>query len=395
MAHPVLDQLFDRIRETITSERNCTVNALWALQPETARDHWRGMPRVVNGGDPVPYTIQPEMPFWSQLVGFDLAEFYTNPHTYLEYQLRMLIFRHERFPDFTVVGTEVPIWLGVPFEPSFFGQGVVLSSRASPWIGRRQILRRLEDIERLRPPNFHHDGLMPTAHRYYEEIGELLPEDFSVIFPDWGRSPFAVALHLRGMNELPADMLSHPEFTARLIGFITDCRKEWSRQRAAFLDQPLSAGNLYNDECNCPTISPRLYEKFVLPGESDLSAFYGGIAYWHSCGDTTQLVPFIARIPNLSMFHVGPWTNIEAVVAVLPQHVALEVCIDPVADLQMATPEQMRDRLHRIRAACDGRAYTVRADGIQLLHSMEQELSQMDAWLDAAREVLGTKDVIS
>jgi hypothetical protein len=389
MAEPILQELFERIRELSETPRNRAAAAPWAPQPETARDHWRGVPRVIRAEEPVPYTIEPEVPLWARILGFDVPEFYTNPRTYLEYSLRMAIYRHECFPDCTVVGKQVPIWLGVPFEPSFFGQATIYSSNASPWIGKRPVVRAPEDLKSLRPPDFFRDGLMPTAHRFYQEIGELLPGDFSVLFPEWGRSPYAVALHLRGMDNIVADMLDRPEFARELIGFVGECRKSWTRQRAQLLGQEIAPANLYNDECNCPLLSPRLYEHFVLPGEQELSRFSGGLAYWHSCGDTTQLIPYIARIPNLVMFHVGPWTRLEKALEVLPDSVALEVCLDPVADVQMASPRQMREKLGGIRALCAGRAYTVRADGIQLLHSLPAELEQMRAWLETAQEVLG------
>jgi len=390
MKDPILQDLFDRVRALAESERNLAAAALWSPQPAAARDHWRGVPRTVGADAPVPYTIEPEIPLWARILGFDIAEFYTHPRTYLEHSLRIAIYRHEHFLDATVIGKQIPIWLGVPFEPSLFGQATIYSSTASPWIGKRPVVRALDDLNELRQPNFLRDGLMPTAHRFYEEIGELLPEDFSVLFPEWGRSPFAVALHLRGADNMAADMLESPDSAARLIAFMADCRKQWTRERTEFLGQQIEPGNLYDDECNCPFISPGLYQRFVLPGEQDLSDFHGGIAYWHSCGDTTHLLSLIAQIPRLDMFHVSPWTELEEVLAVMPTPIALEICLHPVNDVQMASPRKMRQKLQRIRSLCSGRAFTIRADGLQLLHSLRREMRQMQSWLEAAREALGS-----
>ena len=128
--------------------------------------------------------------------------------------------------------------------------------------------------------------------------------------------------------------------------FITDARKQWWRDRSKYLGIPLEPANLYNDEVNCPTLSPAMFEEFVLPYEQELSEFHGGIGYWHSCGDTTKLVELIDRIPNLGMFHVGP-VDRPAPDRWRPSATGtpLEICLNPVADVQMASADQMRARL--------------------------------------------------
>jgi len=389
MSEPILSELFDRIRDLSVSDRNSVAATFWSSQAATARDHWRGVPRVVAANGAVGYTIEPEIPLWARILDFDIPEFYTNPRTYLEQSLRMAAYRHEQLPDCTVVGKEIPIWLGVPFEPSLFGQATIYSSTASPWIGKRPVVGSAVDLALLRRPDFLRDGLMPTAHRFYQEIGELLPEDFSVLFPEWGRSPFAVALHLRGMENIAIDMLERPEFVTQLVDLMTSYRKEWTSERAEFLHQPVEPGNLYNDEINCPFLSPEMYRRFALPGEQELSRFHGGIAYWHSCGNITPLLPLILEIPQLGMLHVGPWTDLEKVLESVPDSVALEVCLHPVRDVQTSGPQEMREDLRRIRSLCAGRAYTVRANGMQPLHSVQHELEQMQTWLEAAAEVFG------
>ncbi len=156
-------------------------------------------------------------------------------------------------------------------------------------------------------PDFYRSGLMPLAHQYYEVIGELIDNDFNVVFPEWGRRSFGVATHIRGYENFLSDMISNPKFAHRILRLITDTRKEWITERAKFLGKCKGKGNIYNDEVNCPSLSPELYEEFALPYELELSDFHGGILYFHSCGDTTKLLPLIAKINTIEMFHVGPW----------------------------------------------------------------------------------------
>ena len=44
--------------------------------------------------------------------------------------------------------------------------------------------------------------------------------------------------------------------------FITQARKKWTTERAQFLGKSVGKGNIYNDEVNCPSISPTMYEEF-------------------------------------------------------------------------------------------------------------------------------------
>ena len=53
----------------------------------------------------------------------------------------------------------------------------------------------------------------------------------------------------------------------------------------------------------------------------------------------------------------------------------------------------MRAKLQSIKAACDGKVrYAVRADGFQIVRSVEHDLKKIRQWNDAAIEVFGTID---
>jgi uroporphyrinogen-III decarboxylase len=266
----------------------------------------------------------------------------------------------------------------------------VLRSGESPWLDREAVITDERSLAHLQLPDFHASGLMPVAHRFYERMRELLDDDFTVTFPEWGRGPWGVATHLRLLDNMALDLIDRPAFAHQIMQLVTEARKQWWLDRARFLGIALEPANLYNDEVNCPTLSPRMYEEFVLPYEQDLSAFHGGIAYWHSCGDTTRLLALIDKIPNLKMFHVGPWTDLQRVMEVFEGRHPLEICLNPVADVQNASQQQMVDKLAYIKKQCRGGAYTVRADGIQDLNGVAAELLQLKLWITAARgQLLG------
>ncbi len=322
---------------------------------------------------------------WADILGFSLRRFFTDPREYLRRTLQKDIYRFNRWKEHTCIERIISIWLGVGFEPSLFGVEVVYQDKVSPWIAKKPIINCREDLDALQKPDFHTSGLMPLAHRFYGEMGELVPEDFSVEFPDWQRSPFGVCCHLRGMENFLVDMIQAPEFATAQLRFVTDCRKGWRKERARFLGESIGPGVLYNDEVSGQVFPPRLYEEFILPTEVELGELES-VVYWHSCGDTTHFLELIRRIPGLQMFHVGPWTDVSRAAEVM-DGIALQVCLNPVKDVQRADDEHIRTRLEDICDACSGKPFTIRADGLHTIDTLERELQAIDRWLEIAQNV--------
>jgi uroporphyrinogen-III decarboxylase len=184
------------------------------------------------------------------------------------------------------------------------------------------------------------------------------------------------------------DLVANPEFAHRLLRRLTDARCKWVQERAAFLGIAVEPGVLSNDEVNCPSLSPALYEEMVLPYEQELCEFHGRIVYWHSCGNTTELAWLIARIPVLDLFHIGPWTDATTVRESMKPETALEKCLMPTRDVYFADPATMAKQLRQLRAQLDGRAYTIRADAFQVVGDFQQNLARIKEWCEVARTEL-------
>ncbi len=377
-----MDDLLGGVREAEGSQKNRRNFRLWGQPQDVGQEHWHGLPQQDR---PFPITVDPEGPMWADILDFSLKRFYTDPTEYLRRTLQKDLYRFRRWDANTCIERKVAIWLGVGFEPSLFGVEVTYQDRVSPWIAKRPVINSREDLDALEMPDFRSSGLMPLAHRFYEEMGELLPEDFSAEFPDWQRSPFGVCCHLRGMDNFLMDMVQEPEFARAQLRFVTECRKRWRQERARFLGEPLGSGVLYNDEVNGQVFPPRLYEDLVLPGETELGEL-AGIVYWHSCGDTTEFLELIRRIPGLQMFHVGPWTDVSRAAEVM-EGMALQVCLNPVKDVQRADEEHIRARIENICDVCRGKPFTIRADGLHTIDTLARELQSIDRWLEIALNV--------
>lgn len=382
-----LEQLFDRVREIYESERNSDNRSLWE---QHARAHWRGTAPKRKCELPIaPFTVEPEPALWRHILDFDIQRYFTDPRTQLEVELRKRVFRFENFHDCTCIGKAIPIWLGVPFETSLLGMDTVYSDTDSPWVGRSPVVKDEADLEKLPEADFYKSGLMPLAHRFYNEIKDMLPDDFDVIFPEWERSVLGPIMHLRGFNNLLIDTSESPDFVHKLVHRVLHERNRFNTQRAKFLKQEIEPGNLLNDEVGSPIISPKIYERFILPSEIELGHFHGGITYWHSCGDTTNFLKLIRRVPGITLFHVSSWTDLASAVEEFGKNgIAIQICVNPVEDLSLATRKDMERKLKEIAQTCGDVAYTVMADGLQKLHSLDAEIEKIKEWIEVAREQL-------
>jgi hypothetical protein len=369
----ILD-LIERFRLAEQSEKN-----------RRTRDLWHRWPTEVSAPPAFPITIAPEAPMWADILGFGLVRFYQDPEEYLRRNLQMALYQFDHWDDDTPLEKRIRIWMGVNFEASLFGARTRYSDTECPWITGGPLIDSEEDFRRLEPPDFQTSGLMPRAHEMYRRIRRMLPEDFAVDFPDWERSPFGVCNHLRGTENLLMDMVAEPDFATLQVEFMTACRKQWVARRAEFLEIDLPPGVLLNDEVNGELFPPKLYEQFGLPGDIEIGEFQG-VTYWHSCGNVTAFLPLIRRVPGLEVFHVGPRTDLNAAAREMTG-LALQICLDPMQDVQRADENHIRSRIGHIMEACRGKAFTVRADGLHTVDTLERELKAIDHWLAVASAV--------
>jgi uroporphyrinogen-III decarboxylase len=246
------------------------------------------------------------------------------------------------------------------------------------------MIKNYSDISNLEVPDFFKSGLMPLAHEMYNEMLELTNGQLTISLPHWFRGPFGVATHLRGTNELLMDLYLNPEFVHELMDLITRARKIWCNERAKLVSSRIEPGVLSNDEVNSPALSPKLYKNFILPYEKLLCDFHGGISYWHSCGNITGLLKSISEIEKLDILHIGPWTNAEKAKEIFTNSVSYEICLMPTRDVYSSHPEEMRHKIQKINRIMKGSAYTIRADGFQVVNDLERNIRAIKQWRDIA-----------
>lgn len=386
--------LTDEYLSLSESQENQRRLAHW--EPEIcARDQWHGRPRADGfrrEGD-VPITVDLQNMFWLQLFPQDMAQCYQDPAAYLRSHLQKRIAAFRLLPDDTPLDRIIPIYLGTPFESSLFGVPVHFFPDKDPIIDQQAavVVRSSGDLGRLESVDFRQSGMMPLAHRLYEGVRELAGDAFTVVFPEWIRGPFGVALYARGYQDLLVDLAGNPAFADAVLDRVTQARQDWFLSRARFLGWPVPNGSLFNDEVDAGVIGPRHYRERILPFEDALARFHGRISYWHSCGNSAPMARDVVGMGRVDLLDVSGWTDLEKVLSSVDGPAPrLEVRFHPVKDLQDASPDRMAERVRQTVALCrhyDVGAFTMRVSGLQPWNTVEQDLAQVQRWIHITREV--------
>jgi uroporphyrinogen-III decarboxylase len=383
-----IETLIGKYLDIVHSPKNEGRKRFWRDPCRWNRDMWRGIPVRSSAADPVPFTIALDNSLWTHILGFSLIDYYHDPETFLEVQLKKQIYSFENFDDDTCYTDELFIWFGVITELSILGAKIEWFPYKEGWI-EGTVLKGPEDLGGRPYPDFRTSGLMPRILKYYEVLSEHAKGRLTVMFPEWVRGPLCLAMHLRGISDILVDSQVDQEFFHRLMRFTTEAKKNWDGEREKFLGEKLSSCKLYNDEIDCPTLSPALYRDMIFPYEKELGELYGGVKYWHSCGNTTAFQEQIRKLPNLGLYHCGPWSDFGNAVRVMGRDVGIDLCINPQKDVVEAAEAEMRRTLLDIRKTGGDAAYSVRADAFMVTGTYDRSLlEKIKIWNRVAREVL-------
>jgi hypothetical protein len=366
--------LIDLVREIVESQRAPEWGDLWERSTDSKRTNMFSVPNPIAGSGLAPYVFFPDANFYARLFGYSLEQVFTDVKTFISFELEQRIWNYENLKHDSHVGKTIAINQLGWFAPSLFGVETIYADDAIPWIGK-PVIHGIGDLHKMVQPDFYQSGLMPLVHQMYAEAQTVLPNDFEVVFTSWISGPFSVIYHLRGACNLAMDIIENPGFVHDMMGFITECMKQWWTDRGNFIGESQMAPIILgNDEVGVPFISPAHYEEFILPYEIDLSKFFGGIDYWHSCSDITLLLPFLSRIPNLRVMDVGPWTALEPAVNLFGRREGSSLMkrLHPVSEVLYASEKEMRERLLQIKAVCYDIPYLLFFDGLNVLDSLEQ-----------------------
>jgi len=370
----------DQIRDLLDTAENKRRANLWIDEHDDSDTIWHPLPK---DKDHMPFSFEIERIGYARMIGFSLVKFYTDPIEYVLRSLEIMLFKFNTFPeDCSPIGKAIAYWPGVGFEASLMGLPQQYTEEDS-WVGRHPVVSERIPLEKIEYPDFYNSRIMVETHEFFNKMREVMSDDFIVLFPRWNRSPWSVAWAIRGIENLIYDYIEDPEWTAAFVDLLTDYRIRFTQDRAKHLGVAKDkTTNLYNDEVLSPVISPAMYRDIILPSDKRIAVEYGSISYWHSCGNTTPFYEDINTIPNLSMVHIGPWSDVREAVKKYSEDKTLEVALNPLSDVMTpAYPEKIRERLIEIKEITASRLSVCRSDGFMVIHDVETDIRILREWM--------------
>ena len=202
-----------------------------------------------------------------------------------------------------------------------------------------------------------------------------------------------MACGMRSMEDLLVDMIEAPEFVHELMRFITDSRKEYTQQSRKFLGKveirnACSENSLANDEVSIPIVSPQLYEELIFPYEDELSEFFGGVNWWHSCGNKTPLVSVIKKMSrSIAFMDFALWAD-DLRTGVRDLGGAISLHVRPSSgDISERSEEIIKNHVQGIMCMCKGQNFAFRLDSFQPDNAKEADVNTMKRYLSIVKRV--------
>jgi hypothetical protein len=275
-------------------------------------------------------------------------------------------------------------------------------------------IKRLEDIEKLRPPRHEIDEAATAANvaRLQEAIGDLITIniDRTPAYWMWSADLSTDLGYLRGIENIMLDMLDNPEWLHRLLGFMRDGVLRAQDQAEAAGDWGLSSHQNqampYAKELRDPAanvngvkrndlwgyaaaqeftaISPEMHNEFMLQYQLPILKHFGLTAYG-CCEDLTNKIGMLRQIPNLRRIAVAPFANVARCAEQIGADYVLSYRPSP-ADMVSYdfNPDRIRRILARDLAACRNCHTDITLKDVE---TVQGDATRIRRWVELAREV--------
>lgn len=330
-----INYLIDKYTKLLNSDRNKRLRSYWIEKPNSfsVNAYRCDQPKSYKEIGTIPVLTQPVESFFVSLLNYSLIDYYHSPEVYIEKLLEQRINQFNWLLDDAPLRPNLGIFLGSYYEVSLFGVETIFSKDHAAMPGERPIINDIYDLEKFSKINFENAGLVPLAIKLYEGINRYFEgTELKINFPCFTRGPFGILLILMGYDKLLTYMIDKPDFIKKALEIITDNFIEYGKWIEKEYNGSIESIPLFNDDVNCPTLSPSLYKELVLPEEKRIKKFYKKISYWHSCGDCTKLVSAINELKP-EVINVSAFGELDNYAKEFKNDVAYEICVNPVKDV--------------------------------------------------------------
>jgi len=187
-----------------------------------------------------------------------------------------------------IESVRVPFCLTV--EAEALGCGVDISSPTSQPSVQRHVLEERSRLGDLKVPDPQADFRMPlvgeAVSMLSERVGDELPVIAGIV------SPFTLAGHLRGVENLLLDTFDAPDFVEDVVSFASEVAIEYAR---FLLEKGADSICLIDPSATTELIGPDMFADLAGPKNGKVIKKLNAPTVLHICGDTTAILEPMER----------------------------------------------------------------------------------------------------
>jgi len=200
-----------------------------------------------------------------------------------------------------------------------------------------------KDLSTLKKPDPYSSTRMLDRINAVREFKKLVYKRYSIM--GWIEGPAAESADLRGVTNLLMDLAMDPDFAVELMDLCVNVAIDFAIAQIESGADTIGIGDAIASQ-----ISPAMYEEFVFPREKKIIDGIheaGGIVRLHICGNTTHLLPYMAKL-GAEIIDLDWQVDMKKARQILGEKTVLAGNIDPVNAVMKATPEQIIKHVHQI-----------------------------------------------
>ncbi|MFP4057350.1 MAG: uroporphyrinogen decarboxylase family protein [Candidatus Brocadiia bacterium] len=270
------------------------------------------------------------MQFAAEFIGSNYGAFASDHRVLVEANLRCA----EHF-DFDQVSA-----ISDPYrETQGFGARIEFVRHGVPRCPRPPLAED-RDPARLRRPDPRRSERMRDRVRAIEAFAQAVRETHSIL--GWIEGPAAEAANLRGVTNFLTDLALEPAYADDLMARCVDVGVEFAKAQLDAGADTIGVGDAVVSQ-----VSPATYERLIFPHEQRLFDGIhqaGGLVRLHICGDTTHLLPHMARL-HVDVIDLDWQVDMAEARRVLGAGKVLTGNLDPANAVKASSPERIRSDL--------------------------------------------------
>jgi MtaA/CmuA family methyltransferase len=204
-------------------------------------------------------------------------------------------------------------------------------------------LENSKDLSTLKKPNPYSSTRMLDRVNAVMEFKKSVYKRYSIM--GWIEGPAAESADLRGVTNLLMDLAMDPDFAVELMDLCVNVAIDFAIAQIESGADTIGMGDAIASQ-----ISPAMYEEFIFPREKKIIDGIhdaGGIIRLHICGNTTHLLPYMAKL-GAEIIDLDWQVDMKKARQILGEKTVLVGNIDPVNAVMKATPEQIIKHIHQI-----------------------------------------------